>query len=130
MADDPNKSRRAIDLHTAGIFGKFETELEYLKHDVKDLKEEVKGSPHQPGLAEQVRRIFWIFGAIVVGLSWLPWIWENFISKTGKIPVFGEEIRERWIKESEKRIRIYNKKTKQWDYYYAIEESKDPSGNS
>ena len=133
MSDDPiRESRRAIDLYTADQFARMDERLATLRADVGDLKEVVNGSHGEPGLAEKVRGIVKMWGFIIGGLtlviSWFPWIYDHFIADTAKRPVFGEEVRERWIKESTKRIRMFNKELGRWEYFYAIEEVRDNPG--
>lgn len=131
MADDRlRESRRAIDLHIADHLGRIDEKLKNVSFDVNDLKHEVFGGDGRVGLGEQVRGIVKTWGTIIaIGttvVSWFPWIWDHFISKTANMPVFGEEVREKWIKQSTKRVRIYNKEKGEWEYFYAIEETHSP----
>jgi hypothetical protein len=136
--DDENggASRRAIDLFTAERFGKIDERLKHHEEKLDEISdtarnsyEAIFGGPDHPvGLAEENRNnikkwgLVWAVITAIVGL--LPWIWQNFVKPATEKPFWGEQLTEKWVRESTKRVKIFNREKGKWEYYYMIEEAK------
>lgn len=121
------KSRRSIDLFTASQWGELQSDIRILKQQATDAYEAIYGGKHQVGLAEQMRGMLKIWGTITViasGLlgSW-TWIYDK-LKGAGDTPMFGDQVQEKWKKQSTKRVRLFNKQKGVWEYYYMLEESR------
>jgi len=129
-------SRRAIDLFTAERFGKiderlkhYEEKLDEIADTAKNSYEAIFGGPDHPvGLAEENRNNIkkWgiVFAVISALAGILPWVWQSIVKPATDKPVFGERLAEKWVRESTRRVRIFNKEKGKWEFYYLIEETK------
>lgn len=117
-------SKRAIDLIVVSMLTRIETRMRDAEDKASATYRVVFGSDGSMGLMQKMTIIVAI--ATVVAGSW-KWIAEKATGAASK-PIFGEELKERWMKQSTKRIRIFNKATGNYEYFYMLQETKQPEG--
>lgn len=114
-------SKRAIDLYLVNMLARMERKIESTTSMAVNTQNVVFGGDGRMGLVQKMAII--VFFAMTLVGSW-TWIWDK-ISGAGKKNVFGDEVAEKWLRESTRRIQIHNKQTGRWETYYAIDEKKD-----
>lgn len=120
--DPTHDSRRAIDFHIADKFARMDEKLNDVRDKTDAVYDEVFGGPGgKVGIAEKVRNIMLLWGVALFLLNYGPKVWDYFFAKKS---LFGTELTEKWKKGSTKRVRIYNRATGNYEYYYMLNETK------
>ena len=128
---DVNASRRALDLYAAAEFAVISERLKALEErnaaNAKRIEEvygEIFGGPHgQVGLSETLRSLIRRWGMVAAGVASLigatPWIIDRFTSLANK-PFFPSMMNkeQEWQLKGGKRMKAWDTKTGQWEYFY------------
>lgn len=117
-------SKRAIDLIVVSMLTRIEQRIRDTEEKAAATHRVVFGSDGSMGLMQKM--------AIIVFLAaGLAGSWRFFFDKATGVataPIFGETLKEKWMKQATKRIRIYNKATGKYEYFYMLQETKEPEG--
>lgn len=123
-----SRSRRGIDYFTAEKWVRIDERLKNVELKAIDAYEEIYGGKGKVGLSEQMRNMLKVWGVITVFASGIlgswTWIWDKLKGTGNDGALYGREVEDRWKQESKKRVRIFNKETGAWEYFYMLSDKK------
>jgi hypothetical protein len=133
MADNENEelrellrlasgSKRAIDLYMVNMLARIERKIGQTASMAEKTHNVVFGGDGQLGLVQKMAII--VFIAMTLVGSW-TWIWDKITGVAHK-PVFGDEVAEKWLRKSTRRVLIRDPRTGKSEMFYALEEQKAP----